>query len=88
MLTIDPEYWRATNTSVNVLGCYHGDACLGGLTGSSSYCLAGYEGPCECKTSVLRRKGLRRPFEGSKSHRGSRRAVFFHEEQLHARNTF
>lgn len=46
-LVIDPGYWRATNISRKVLKCYNPDACLGGITGASNYCRAGYEGPCE-----------------------------------------
>lgn len=47
MITIDKGYWRATNSSKNILACYHADACLGGLTGTPGYCLEGYEGPCK-----------------------------------------
>lgn len=46
-LVIEPGYWRATPSSENVLECYNADACLGGVTGSESYCLEGYERPCE-----------------------------------------
>lgn len=47
MLTIDPGYWRATTSSPHALACYNADACLGGVTATSGYCLEGYEGPCE-----------------------------------------
>lgn len=47
MLTIEPGYWRATESSRDILACYNEDACLGGLTGEAGYCLEGYEGPCE-----------------------------------------
>lgn len=46
-LEIDPGYWRATNTSKKVLKCYNSDACSGGITGASTFCSTGYEGPCE-----------------------------------------
>lgn len=52
-LTIDKGYWRATNTSTNVKECFNTEACTGGLTGSSDFCLEGYEGPCECGLNVL-----------------------------------
>ncbi|CAM9429038.1 unnamed protein product [Ectocarpus fasciculatus] len=44
-LSIQGGYWRATTTGTEVLACYHADACLGGATGTSGYCLEGYEGP-------------------------------------------
>ncbi|CAM9568519.1 unnamed protein product, partial [Hapterophycus canaliculatus] len=44
-LSIERGYWRATPTSTEILACYHAGACLGGITGSSGYCLQGYEGP-------------------------------------------
>lgn len=44
-LWIEPGYWRATETSTDILACYNGDACLGGVT--PGYCLNGYGGPCE-----------------------------------------
>eukprot|EP00752_Nemacystus_decipiens_P013054 g11547.t1 len=44
-LSVEPGYWRATNSSETVLACHHADACLGGKTGTSDYCLEGYEGP-------------------------------------------
>lgn len=47
MISIDKGYWRATNSSRDVLACYNADACLGGLTGTAEYCLEGYEGPCK-----------------------------------------
>lgn len=47
-LSVNKGYWRATPTSPEVLACYNADACLGGVTGTSSYCLDGYEGPCAC----------------------------------------
>ena len=50
MLSVDKGYWRATNSSTEVLACYNADACVGGLTGTPDYCLEGYEGPCECST--------------------------------------
>ncbi len=46
-LWIEPGFWRATQTSTDILACYHADACLGGVTESAGYCLKGYEGPCE-----------------------------------------
>lgn len=46
-LTILPGYWRATNTSPNVLACFKAAACRGGITGTPGYCDTGYEGPCE-----------------------------------------
>lgn len=49
-LLIDPGYWRATVSSEVVLACYNADACLGGVTGATGYCLEGYEGPCELNT--------------------------------------
>ena len=45
-LQINPGYWRATNSSEDVLACYHADACLGGVTGTPGYCREGHEGPC------------------------------------------
>lgn len=47
-LSIERGYWRATPSSEDVLECYNTDACLGGATGTSGYCLEGYEGPCKC----------------------------------------
>eukprot|EP00903_Cladosiphon_okamuranus_P017270 g15914.t1 len=44
-LSVEPGYWRATTVSENVFECYNADACLGGLTGTTVYCLDGYEGP-------------------------------------------
>ena len=44
-LVIHEGYWRATETSTNVLECYNKDACLGGVKIGS--CSQGYEGPCE-----------------------------------------
>ncbi|CAB1107755.1 unnamed protein product [Ectocarpus sp. CCAP 1310/34] len=44
-LVIEPGNWRVTSSSQNVLECYNAEACLGGVTGSESYCLEGYEGP-------------------------------------------
>eukprot|EP00903_Cladosiphon_okamuranus_P016020 g14792.t1 len=44
-LIIDRGYWRATESSTDILECYNTDACLGGVTGSAGYCLEGYEGP-------------------------------------------
>ena len=51
-LLIERGYWRATNTSTNILACYNSDACLGGLTGEQGYCSKGYEGPCENKETL------------------------------------
>eukprot|EP00752_Nemacystus_decipiens_P009937 g8861.t1 len=45
MLEIEPGYWRATESSEDILACYNKDACLGGVTGATGYCLEGYEGP-------------------------------------------
>ena len=47
-LSIDSGYWRATNTSINILSCYNEKACMGGVTGGDNYCLKGYKGPCQC----------------------------------------
>ena len=47
-LVIDPGYWRANESSTDILQCYNTNACLGGVTGSVGYCLEGYQGPCEC----------------------------------------
>lgn len=47
VLSIERGYWRATPSSDDVLACYNVDACLGGVTGTSGYCLVGYEGPCK-----------------------------------------
>ncbi|CAN0346271.1 unnamed protein product, partial [Ectocarpus sp. 12 AP-2014] len=44
-VSIDRGYWRATSVSEEVLECFQADACLGGVTGTSRYCLEGYEGP-------------------------------------------
>lgn len=44
-LEIDSGYWRATPTSLSILECYNEDACNGGITGESSFCSPGYEGP-------------------------------------------
>lgn len=52
-LHIDKGYWRATSTSTNVKECFNTEACTGGMTGSSDFCLQGYEGPCERGLSVL-----------------------------------
>ena len=52
-LSIEPGYWRATASSLDVLACFHADACLGGATGTSGYCLEGYEGPCKILSMVL-----------------------------------
>ena len=46
-LQIDKGYWRATNMSRSIYKCFNTNACKGGLTGASNYCLSGYEGPCE-----------------------------------------
>lgn len=47
-LSIERGYWRATMTTTDILECHNADACLGGVTESSGYCLESYEGPCEC----------------------------------------
>ena len=55
-LRVDGGYWRATTESETVLECYNADACVGGETGSDSYCAPEYTGPCEgvaAKASVL-----------------------------------
>eukprot|EP00903_Cladosiphon_okamuranus_P006562 g6410.t1 len=44
-LNINEGYWRATNTSENILECYNTDACSGGMTGADSFCAPGYTGP-------------------------------------------
>ena len=46
-LVVDPGYWRATNTSRDILECFNKNACRGGVTGNKTYCSTGYEGPCE-----------------------------------------
>ena len=46
-LKLDRGFWRATNSSRIVLACYKEEACVGGISGTSSFCLPGYEGPCE-----------------------------------------
>ena len=46
-LEIDKGYWRATNSSKDILECYNGDACRGGITGAFDYCSGGYRGACE-----------------------------------------
>ena len=46
-LKIDKGYWRATATSTQVLKCYNGDACRGGVTGTNDFCSKGYEGACK-----------------------------------------
>lgn len=46
-LSIEPGYWRASPSSPSILACFHADACVGGVTGATGYCLEGYEGPCE-----------------------------------------
>ncbi|CAB1103783.1 unnamed protein product [Ectocarpus sp. CCAP 1310/34] len=50
-LSIDSGYWRATESSEDILACYHPEACLGGVTATSGYRLEGYEGPCACVCS-------------------------------------
>ena len=55
-LEIEGGYWRATTDSEIVLECYNEDACVGGRTGSDSYCAPEYKGPCERRsmsTSML-----------------------------------
>lgn len=46
-LVLDSGYWRATNSSWNILACFNEKACRGGVTGNPDYCLTGYQGPCE-----------------------------------------
>ena len=46
-LSIDKGYWRATNASSDILACFNKAACLGGQTGSATFCDDGYMGPCE-----------------------------------------
>lgn len=53
MVAIESGYWRATSDSTNVFACYVAEACLGGVTGSSGYCLEGNEGPCESCSFVI-----------------------------------
>ena len=57
-LSIERGYWRATNSSENVLACYHPDACSGGMTGTPGYCLEGYKGPCKQQRWRYLRGGL------------------------------
>lgn len=52
-LSIQSGYWRASNTSTEMLACYNSKACGGGVTGSPTYCQEGYEGPCECSPTLL-----------------------------------
>ena len=52
-ISIHPGYWRATSASKNVMSCYVPDACRGGVTGISSYCQEGYEGPCELASAAV-----------------------------------
>lgn len=44
-LPIDPGFWRATNTSTDVLACLNAKACFGRVMGRDEYCHTGYEGP-------------------------------------------
>ena len=46
-LVVEAGYWRATNTSRQIMACFNKNACGGGLTGNPMYCSPGYEGPCE-----------------------------------------
>lgn len=46
-IVIDAGYWRATESSRDVLECYNPASCLGGVTGAPGNCKEGYEGPCE-----------------------------------------
>lgn len=46
-LLLYPGYWRATNTSRDILECFNKRACNGGKTGNPEYCSTGYTGPCE-----------------------------------------
>ena len=46
-LKINSGYWRSMSNSTSILPCWNEDACLGGLTGSESYCDEAYRGPCE-----------------------------------------
>ena len=46
-LSVAKGYWRATNTSSNILACFNKAACLGGQTGAETFCDDGYMGPCE-----------------------------------------
>lgn len=59
-LSIDSGYWRANESSEEVLACYHAEACLGGVTATSGYCLEGYEGPCAWLLKSAIFMGLRR----------------------------
>ncbi|CAM9335907.1 unnamed protein product, partial [Choristocarpus tenellus] len=43
-LALEKGYWRTSNTSVTILGCYNKDACLGGVD-TEEYCAPGYTGP-------------------------------------------
>lgn len=47
-LVMDSGYWRTTNSSRDVLECYHKDACMEAETGTAGNCNTGYEGACEC----------------------------------------
>lgn len=46
-LLIDRGYWRATNTSLEVLACHNSEACHGNeVTGTPGCREDGYKGPC------------------------------------------
>lgn len=46
-LRVESGYWRATARSSIILACYNNAACLGGQTGTETFCDDGYTGPCE-----------------------------------------
>lgn len=45
-LTLEKGYYRTSNLSHDVRGCYSEEACVGG-NDADTYCASGYEGPCE-----------------------------------------
>ena len=46
-LILEAGYWRATNSSRQIMACFNKNACGGGLTRNPDNCSTGYEGPCE-----------------------------------------
>lgn len=46
-LTLEKGYYRTSNASVAIVGCYRQESCLGG-DDPEKYCASGYGGPCEC----------------------------------------
>ncbi|CAM9138813.1 unnamed protein product, partial [Hapterophycus canaliculatus] len=58
-LNITEGYWRATNTSYDILPCFNAAACSGGQTGAKNYCASGYTGSycAVCETDYARSLG-------------------------------